>query len=94
MTRYTKEELERLSGTELMQYIDEGDIIEGLFIRGYMPFSSYTGLPYDMIGKNETRLIIGGFLARYQEKSGPFSVIIRRKSSPSLFSGVVEDREE
>jgi len=81
MDTYPKENLEEYSSKDLMTLLDEGDTIEELYIKRFCGFSSFTRLPYDTIGRNETRVIFSKPISRenYKADYGPISATIIKK---------------
>lgn len=70
--------------------INEGDTIGGLYVKGTMPFSSFTGLPYDRITKDKVRVVICGISPNVvQGGYGPVSIRVRK-----VFSGLVLGKVE
>jgi hypothetical protein len=63
MVMYLVEDLENLTPEEIYSLLSTTDIITSLRVDGYMRFSSFTRLPYTLVGrglKQKTKIILGG----------------------------------
>jgi len=91
MADYNKRDLREFSGEDLTT-LEKGDTIKGVRIEGFMPFSSFTGVPYDVIGSEETKLVFGG-MPYGQRKRGyeNFSVGVIKVSHSGLILGTAEN---
>ncbi|MBS3052545.1 MAG: hypothetical protein J4428_04220 [Candidatus Aenigmarchaeota archaeon] len=90
MVTYIADDIKKIE-PDYMPLIERGDIITGLSVTGYMPFSSFTGLPcYRMKAQDgrDITIVLGGSNRDLKIGNGPYSITVQR-SVHSLIAGLV-----